>query len=198
MKALFLAVLLLFNSGVANFNVKKITFKEYSLKVDVHSSRVNWHAEKATGSHDGTINVYKGKLNFSGNKLTGGYILIDMQSLKVTDLTSPRKEQLESNLKGDNFFDTGRFTVARFDISRVDYVDPTDLRKVSITGNLDMHGVTRQIVLKTGIQPGAAGTFTARTDVTINRRDWNIATEDFKYNHFISPDIKLQILLKAS
>jgi len=128
----------------------------------------------------------------------GGFILIDMQSIKVTDLQSPDKEKLEANLKGDNFFDTGRFTVARFDITSIIYADAKDQRKIIIAGNLNLHGVTKKISFKTGIQKSTGAEFVAVADAEINRRDWNVATENFKYNHFISPTIKLHIALKAT
>jgi polyisoprenoid-binding protein YceI len=188
----------LINNGVFTRDTEIKTGKVSSLEVDKAQSKVTWHAEKTTGIHDGSINIYTGKLIFQDKKLLGGFILIDMQSLKVTDLTSPDKEKLESNLKGDNFFDTGRYTVARFDITNVAYVDITDLRKVVITGNLTMHGITKKISFKTGIQKNSGQEFVAVADAAINRRDWNIATENFKYNTFISPVITLHILIKAA
>ncbi|MDB5087469.1 MAG: YceI family protein [Mucilaginibacter sp.] len=198
MKTFILCMLLLVNSSVFNRNSEIKTDKVSSLEVDKTQSKVTWHAEKPTGTHDGSINIYSGKLTFQDKKLLGGFILVDMQSLKVTDLTSPDKETLENNLKGDNFFDTGRYTVARFDITNVAYVDITDLRKVLITGTLTMHGVTKKISFKTGIQKNSGQEFVAVADASINRRDWNIATENFKYNAFISPVITLHILIKAA
>ncbi|MDB4923459.1 YceI family protein [Mucilaginibacter sp.] len=198
MKTFILCTLLLVNSGVFTRDSEIKTSKISSLEVDKAQSRISWHAEKPTGTHDGSINVYTGKLTFQDKKLLGGFILIDMQSLKVTDLTSPDKEKLENNLKGDNFFDTGRYTVARFDITNVAYVDSTDLRKVIITGTLTMHGITKKISFKTGIQKNSGQEFVAVADAAINRRDWNIATENFKYNTFISPVITLHILIKAA
>ena len=198
MKTFILYTLLLVNSNVFAPNSEIKTSKISSLEVDKAQSKVNWHAEKPTGTHDGSINIYSGKLTFQYKKLLGGFILIDMQSLKVTDLSSPDKEQLESNLKGDNFFDTGRYTVARFDITNVAYVDSTDLKKAVITGALIMHGITKNISFKTGIQKNSGMEFIASADAAINRRDWNIATENFKYNIFISPIITLHILIKAA
>jgi len=198
MKNLILCMLLLVNGGMLNRIAPLEPGKIISLEVNKAQSKVNWHATKPTGTHDGTIGIYLGKLNLQGKKLVGGYVLIDMQSLQVTDLTSPDKEKLENNLKGDNFFDTGRFAVARFDITGVDYVDATDLRKVMISGNLNMHGIIKKISFKTGIQKNTGQEFIAVADAAINRRDWKIATENFKYNNFISPTITLHIVLKAA
>jgi len=191
-------MLLLINGSIIKPNPANKISKENSLQVNKTLSKVTWFAKKTTGAHDGTIDVYWGKLNFRDKKLSGGFILIDMQSIKVADLTSPDKEKLESTLKGSNFFDAGRFTVARFDITNVIYVDATDLRKVMIEGNLTLCGITKKIKFKTGIQKNTGSEFVAVADAEINRRDWNIATENSKYNIFISPIFKLHIILKAA
>jgi len=198
MRNLILCMLLFVNGGVLNRNASLKPGKIISLDVNKAQSKLNWHATKPTGTHDGTIGIYSGKLNLQGKKLLGGYVLIDMPSLQVTDLKSPDKEKLENNLKGDNFFDTGKFAVARFDITNVDYVDVTDQRKVMISGNLNMHGIVKKISFKTGVQKNTSQEFIAVADAVINRRDWKIATENFKYNNFISPIITLHIVLKAA
>ena len=202
MKTLFLCMLLLVNNSIINGKVNRDVNKNGSpvitLKVDAAQSGVNWHIEKVTGSHTGTLKVFLGELTVQRKKLTGGYIVVDMNSLDVTDITQPDKQKLENNLKGYNFFDTGRYTVARFDITMVNYSPHRDTSEVIIAGNLTMHGVTKKIDFKAAILKNNSNEFIARADVNLNRRDWNIATRNFKYNHFISPAIALHILLKAS
>jgi polyisoprenoid-binding protein YceI len=141
--------------------------------------------------------MYWGQLTVQNRKLTGGSVLLDMNTLEVTDLTSPDKQKLEANLKGNNFFDTGRFTVARFDITEVKYSPEDDVSKVAITGNLTMHGFTKKIDFNAAVLKNNADELIVRADVNINRRDWNIATGNFKYDHFISPVITLHIVLRA-
>jgi polyisoprenoid-binding protein YceI len=202
MKTLFLCMLLLADNSIINGKVNRDVNKNDSpvstLEVDAAQSGVNWHIEKVTGSHTGTLKVFLGQLKVQRKKLTGGYILVDMNSLDVTDITQPDKQKLENNLKGDNFFDTGRYTVARFDITTVNYSPAADSSLVTIAGNLTMHGATKKIDFKAAILKNSGTELIARADININRRDWNIATGDFKYNHFISPTIALHILLKAS
>jgi polyisoprenoid-binding protein YceI len=195
-------MLLLINNSVfsvyGDHNPLEKKWPVATFKVDASQSLVNWHIAKLTGSHTGTIKVYWGQLTVRNKKLTGGSVLIDMTKLDVTDLTSPDKEKLEANLKGINFFDTGRFMVARFDISEVKYSSESDLSRVTITGNLTMHGIIKKIDFNAGILKNSANELIARADVSINRRDWNIATGNFKYDHFISPTIALHILIRAS
>ena len=50
-------------------------------KIDVKESTVIWKGHKVTGSHEGEINVASGSLSFENKKLTGGEVIIDMNSL---------------------------------------------------------------------------------------------------------------------
>ena len=202
MKTFLLCMLFFVNSSIAGLKDQLYAGENVwpvsRLKVDVRESQLSWHVSKLTGTHTGTLKVFLGELTVHGKKLTGGYILLDMNSLQVTDLTQPDKQKLETNLKGDNFFDTGRFSVARFDISEVNYSTGPDSSQVSIAGNLTLHGIVKPIVFKAGILKNTGSELIARADVDINRRDWAIATANFKYDRFISPMITLHILLRAS
>src|ERR1700733_968090 len=125
MKTLICCMLLLVNNGIINHDVSRragnYCWPVSILKVDAGQSQVNWHIAKITGTHDGTLKVYSGQLILHNHKLNGGTILLDMNTIAVTDLIQPDKQKLEANLKGDNFFNTGRFSVARFDITNVSY-----------------------------------------------------------------------------
>jgi polyisoprenoid-binding protein YceI len=200
MKTFVLCLLFLINNGDVNkadHRGNKNAWPVTILKIDVSESSIGWHIAKMTGTHDGTVRVYSGQLILRNGKLNGGMILIDMSTITDTDLTAPDKQKLEANLKGYNFFDTGRFTVARFYITNVAYaVQDTSL--VNITGNLFMHGITKRIDFKAKIFKGNDPALIARADLNINRRAWNIATGNFKYDHFIESQIRLHIILKAS
>lgn len=199
MKTLVLYLLLLAGSGLnkTNHRLNKNDTPISILKIDVLASVVDWHINKITGKHDGTIKVSAGQLSMQNHRLKTGMVLLDMNTLAVTDLTQPDKGKLETNLKGSYFFDAGRFAVTRFDITNVAYAS-NDSNTITITGNLNMHGIAKSMVFKAAILKADQPEFIARADLTINRRDWNIATGNFKYDHFISPVITLHIVLKAS
>src|SRR5258707_15658726 len=188
MKTLLLCMLLLVNNNSinrkSNHRVSKNASPVSTLKVDAAQSLIGWHVTKVTGAHTGTLKVFVGQLTIQSKKLTGGYILIDMKTLEETDLNQPDKQKLETNLKGVNFFDTGRFTVARFDITEVNYSSDGDKSPVTIAGDLTMHGVTKKIDFKAFILKNNDDELIARADVNINRRDWDVATGNFKYDHF--------------
>ena len=168
------------------------------LKIDPAASTIGWKAEKTTGTHTGTIKIRSGSLTFYCRQLAKGTVLIDMNTINVADLQPPRKQQLESNLKGDNFFDTDKFPLAQLDIVSVNSQSEASYHFVTITGNLQMHGVTQKIVFTANISKNTADNFVARADILINRQAWDIATRNMKYNLLINKFIRLDVLLQAN
>ena len=55
-------------------------------KVDVAKSSVKWLGKKVTGEHSGTISIKEGALDVTNGKVTGGKVVIDMNSITDTDL----------------------------------------------------------------------------------------------------------------
>jgi len=198
MKALLFCLLILSNTGIGKRPVSYPKPGGVSiLTVDTSVSTIKWQAEKPTGVHHGTIGIRSGSLTLHCGQLAGGSIVADMNSIIVADLQQPRKTQLENNLKGDNFFDAERFPLARLDILSVDHRSEASYHFVTISGNLMLHGITKRIVFTANVSKSTITNFIAQADIVINRRNWGIATKNFKYDTFINTDIHLHVMLQA-
>jgi len=57
-----------------------------SQKVDNSKSSVKWLGKKVTGEHFGSIAIKEGNLEVANGKVSGGKVVIDMQSLVVEDI----------------------------------------------------------------------------------------------------------------
>ena len=83
-------------------------------KVDVAKSSVKWLGKKVGGEHSGTILVKEGALEVTGGKVTGGKVVIDMNSIVDTDIADAgMKDRLVGHLKSDDFFWSYRFSNCR-------------------------------------------------------------------------------------
>ena len=199
MKKLILGLLVLVASGFSRSTNNSPKPGGFSvLTIDPANSNIAWKAEKPTGTHLGTIAIAGGTLNFRCRQLSGGSVEIDMRSITVTDLSSPDKQKLENNLRGDNFFDAEKYPKARLDIVSVDHKSEPSYHFVTVNGNLTMHGVTKQVVFTADITKNAIDQFSAQADIDIDRRDWNIATNNIKYNTLIYKTIHLHVTLQAN
>ena len=136
--------------------IKKVT-------IDAEQSSVTWVVKKVTGQHTGTLNFQEGILEMDGDKITGGKFVIDMTSLKVTDLESGKgKEKLEGHLRSPQFFGIQEFSTATFEITETSS-GPNG--SYSVAGNLTIKDHTEfvKVLLK---KEGNTATTTFKVDRT--------------------------------
>lgn len=134
--------------------------------VDVQNSKITWKGHKVTGEHEGNISLKNGTLIFNdNNELTGGTFLMDMSTLTVTDLEGEMKGKLETHLKSDDFFSTGKHTNANFVITNVSGTNG----KYKVTGDLTIKGITKPNSFEMTVSGN-----TAKADIKVNRTQYDI------------------------
>lgn len=108
-------------------------------KVDTSKSSVKWLAKKVTGEHFGTISVKEGSLEVNNDKVSGGKVVIDMQSIVCTDLTDAGyNAKLVGHIKSDDFFGVATFPTAELAITKVE----SNGTSHTFSGNLTIKGIT--------------------------------------------------------
>lgn len=107
--------------------------------VDVKSSSIEWIGTKVTGKHNGTINLKSGYFLFKDDKLSGGYFVVDMNTVICLDLKGDYKAKLEKHLSSDDFFGVVTYPEATFKITKIGLVTKT---KYKVTGELTIKGKT--------------------------------------------------------
>lgn len=168
---------------------------------DITSSEITWKGYKVTGSHDGTVNLKTGSIEFDDNgNLTGGMITIDMTSIKTTDLSGESAQKLEGHLKSDDFFGVEKNPTATLKITSVSAKGtPGDFK---VTGDLSIKGKTKSVKFYTNIMD-KDGSKVATADLKIDRSDYDIRYGSGSffanlgnktiYDEF---DIKIKLVLK--
>lgn len=150
-----------------------ITFAVCSAKADpikpinTSSSIVNWIGKKVTGSHNGSIAVKSGSLNFNGDVLIGGEIVIDMNSINCLDLTGNGKNGLEGHLKSDDFFGVAKYPTAKIVFTKV--ISRGKPGEYKIVGNLTIKNTTKEIKFD-----AVVGANSATADIKIDRTDYDV------------------------
>jgi polyisoprenoid-binding protein YceI len=143
-------------------------FKTDTFKVDVQKSALTWVGKKVTGSHNGTINIQSGILQFNGKKLSGGNFVIDMTTIKDSD----KSARLEGHLKSDDFFGSDKFATSEFTIKKV---APGAGSKLTITGDLKIKGITHPITFPATLVWNADGSVTATAEkIIVDRTKYDI------------------------
>jgi len=137
-----------------------------SQKVDTAKSSVKWLGKKVTGQHSGSISVKEGSLEVANGKVTGGKVVIDMQSLVVEDVKDAGMNgKLVGHLKSDDFFGVATFPTSELVITKVE--------GNNFTGNMTIKGVTLpNSFTATATKDGKSTVY--KGTLTIDRSEYNI------------------------
>ncbi|MGB3607476.1 MAG: YceI family protein [Psychroserpens sp.] len=126
-------------SLVLNLNAQE------NLQIDVTKSELKWSGEYTFyfGGHDGFIKFQEGYFIKTGNQITGGYFIIDMNSITNSDIKEEdANEGLVSHLKNPDFFDVEQFSKATLKITNVEYHNATDMK---VYADLTIKNITNPV-----------------------------------------------------
>ena len=135
--------------------------------VNPQNSKIEFVASKVTGSHHGEFQEFSGGIDYAGQpEKSRVNVTITMASVK-TDT-----DQLTQHLKTPDFFDVGKFPQAIFTSTEI---KPGGDKSAShtITGNFQLHGITKSISFPATISvtPEAIN---VESTFSINRKDFGI------------------------
>ncbi|MBQ4820435.1 YceI family protein [Aquimarina sp. MMG016] len=135
-------------------------------EIKASESSINWVGKKVTGEHSGTLNLSSGHLIFDGENITGGEFIVDMTTLKVTDLEAGKgKEKLEGHLSSDDFFGIKNHKTAKLVVSKAKKTD----KGYKIAGDLTIKGKTNPITFNLAVNGS-----TASTTLSVDRTKYDI------------------------
>lgn len=135
--------------------------------ITVQNSKIEFVASKVTGSHNGAFKDFSGVIDFGGQpEQSRVNIAIDMNSV-TTDT-----EQLTQHLKTPDFFDIAKFPQATFASTEIKSGGDKGASH-TVTGNFQLHGVTKSISFPATITI-SEGAILVESTFAINRKDFGI------------------------
>ncbi|MFD1628552.1 YceI family protein [Pseudopedobacter beijingensis] len=154
---------------IAVFTV--FTAKAQVYKLDTEKSTIEWIGRKVTGAHTGTLKFGSGSVNYNG-ALKGGNFIIDMTSIKTTDLQGEWAEKLEGHLKNEDFFATDKFATAKFVITKLGKANVEGVQ--NIVGNLTIKGITKELSFPATVKVNNGVLTATAKSVKIDRTKYDI------------------------
>jgi polyisoprenoid-binding protein YceI len=153
-------------------------------------SRVEWTGAKITGKHDGTFEAFTGAVNLvdGAPEKSSVTVEIDTSTLK----TDP--QQLTDHLKSKDFFDVAKFPKAKFTSTAVKAGGEKGATH-TITGNLELHGVTKGITFPATIKV-EGDDVKVNAEFVINRKDFSLVYPG-KPNDLIKDDVAIKLTIDA-
>lgn len=139
---------------------------------DVSKSEIIWKGYKVTGSHEGTIQLKSGDLKFNdAGQLTGGEFVVDMTSMKCTDLKGESAGKLMGHLKSPDFFGVDNHPTSKLVITKV--ASQGKPGEYKITGDLTIKEITKPIKFFTKVTE-KDGMRVATSEITVDRSEYNV------------------------
>lgn len=175
-------------------------------EIDTTASTIKWRGTKPTGEHVGTINIQNGQLMATNEQVTSGTVVIDMNSIEVTDegMAEDKRTNLENHLKGTvegketDFFNVEVYPTATFEITGVTEENGQKM----LQGNLTLKDETKNIQFPVNTSIGENEITLESETFTIDRTDWGVnygskSVFDNLGDNFISDDMELTINVTA-
>ncbi|MBI4326936.1 MAG: YceI family protein [Chloroflexi bacterium] len=152
------------------------------------SATIEFIGSKVTGSHHGGFRSFAGEFSVVNGQLadSGNKIVIEMSSIWADN------DRLTGHLKSPDFFNVAQLPTATFVSTSV----AQKAGDATVTGNLTLHGVTKQISFPARIQAGAEA-IDVTAEFVLNRFDFDIKYPG-KANDLIRKEVVLKLKVKAA
>ncbi|MGI4761173.1 MAG: YceI family protein [Janthinobacterium lividum] len=145
-------------------------------KLQPQLSTLGWEGKAVTHGHNGTMQFASGELQVNGNQVVGGTVVVDMKTMKATDITDKDNHaKFVGHMSSDDFFGAEKFPTSTFKITSVKPIAgaAANADNATITGDMTIKGVTQQVSFpaKVGVKNGVAA---ATGKMTIDRTKFGL------------------------
>ena len=153
------------------FTVAVSSFTTPAEVVGHESSSIVWTATKVTGEHTGTLDFKTVAWKFDeGGMLISANFIVDMTSIKNTDLDEKNGAKLVGHLNSPDFFDTAVYPTAQFKTTAVKSMGEGEYE---ITGDMTIKDITKPLTFNANVaDDGHVKHATAK--VTIDRAKYDV------------------------
>lgn len=150
-------------------------------------SKLAFVGAKVTGKHDGGFGTFTGKIDAVDGDATKSLVTVEADAASITTDTP----KLTGHLKSADFFDVGKYPTVKF-VSTSIKAGGEGGATHTVTGNLELHGVTKSISFPATIKL-AGESVDVDAEFSINRKDFGVV-----YAGMPDDLIRDQVLIKLS
>jgi polyisoprenoid-binding protein YceI len=153
-------------------------------------SKLEFVGAKVTRKHDGSFGKFTGAVETPDGKPESSRVTVEVD---IASLTAD-EAKLTGHLKSPDFFDAAKFPAAKFTSTSVTPGGDKGATH-TITGNLEMHGVTKSIAFPATLK-FAPEAVDASSEFVINRKDFGIVYAG-KADDLIKDEVALKLTIHA-
>lgn len=184
--------------AITLISFKSITNETF--KADIDESIIEWAASRTGKTHNGTVNIVNGYLNFENDQLSGGDFTLNMRSIKVLDIPAKSKmnTKLKDHLNSSDFFSTENHPTGKFIITGSEVQGG----KTLVKGALTIKDITHGVSFLANIKNNEDTVVLTSEEFTIDRTKWDVKFRSGKFfdnlkDKLIYDDITISVKVKA-
>lgn len=168
-------------------------------KIENAHSKIEWIGRKVTGSHNGTIDIIDGTLDFEDGRLSGGLFTMDTTSIKILDVAdAATNAQFAGHLASEDFFSSEKFPTATYTITAV---TPNAGSQYHIEGDLTIRGITHPVAFDASVSSNG-DTLTASGKIVLDRTKYDMKFRSGNFfkdlgDNLIYNDVNLNVRITA-
>jgi polyisoprenoid-binding protein YceI len=176
-------------TGEATSTTPQLPTQGVKYSITPQNSKIEFVASKVTGSHNASFKDFSGTIEFAGQpEKSRVTVTINMSSVE-TDTPD-----LTKHLQTPDFFDVAKFPQATFTSTEIKSGGEKGATH-TVTGNFQLHGVTKSITFPATITPGA-DVIGVESTFSINRKDFGINYAGAA-NNLIRDEVVMSLHIKA-
>jgi polyisoprenoid-binding protein YceI len=153
-------------------------------------SKVEWTGAKITAKHEGSFEGFTGTVNLVEGAPEKSTVTVEIDT--ATLKTDPQK--LADHLKSKDFFDVAKFPKAKFTSTAVKAGGDKGATH-TVTGNLELHGVTKGITFPATIKV-EGDSVKVNAEFAINRKDFTLVYPGMP-NDLIKDEVAIKLTIDA-
>ncbi len=176
------------------FTLVSVLFTNAQEKLKIHTSKseIKWSGEYSFyfGGHNGTISFREGYFEKTGDVISGGEFIIDMNSIICLDIDDEDgNASLVDHLKNEDFFAVDEFPTAKLTITKVEYQDNNNMK---VFADLTIKGITLPVNFRAEINYEKQQMM---TKFKIDRQRWGIDYNSKLRDGAIADGIGFEVVL---
>jgi len=203
MKVLFNISLIVFTLFFITCNSEQKSAQEAPLfidgiyKINKLESSVEWTASKENNNVSGTVDLNDGEFKVLDGNIKSGKFVIDMYSIDAAEENAKDRNDLNNELKSEEFFNVNRYAIALFDIDKIEAKKEENTTHL-VSGKLTIMGVTNDILFPANFSADSTK-ISANAVFKIDRTKWNVnhnsstAEKDTPAEKVIKDEIEFKI-----
>ena len=187
----------LFLASVSAFILARSSFAADTYVIDKNHSTLGFQVRHLFAKVPGKFDDFEGKIQFDEGNLENSSVEVTIKTASV----NTGVEMRDKDLRSPNFFDAEKFPEITFKSKSVKRTSDTT---GEVTGDLTMHGVTKEVVLKVellgkgaGMQGKTTSGWEAKTSVKRSEfgLSWNKMIEG---TQVVGDDVDIDLQLEAN